>query len=303
MFPATTLLGTTFLAAGRAQQVGTLLAGVHPTLTWETCTANLTIENFMPEYFLITSFGSYTNSYTGNEWDATLCPDAATCPANCALDGANYSGTYGVTTGGASLKLDLITDSAQPNVGSRLYLMASNTDYEISKPLSMEFTFDVDVSYLPCSLNGALYFSEMSADDSLAAYSGNKAGAEYGTGYCDSQCARDLRFINGVANDEGWIATSASGGTGKAPAASPLHCLRRPSALAVPQAGTAAHVTPTVATLTPTAWANTGLYGPSKTVDTAKLVTVVTQFVTSDNTSSGTLTAIKCLYVQNGVVI
>lgn len=44
-------------------------------------------------------------------------------------------------------------------------------------------------------------------------------------------------------------------------------------------------------------------YGPGLTVDTTKPFTVVTQFVTSDNTSTGTLTAIKRLYVQNGVVI
>ena len=31
----------------------------------------------------------------------------------------------------------------------------------------------------------------------------NKAGAAYGTGYCDSQCPRDLKFINGqVSFDE-----------------------------------------------------------------------------------------------------
>ena len=48
---------------------------------------------------------------------------------------------------------------------------------------------------------------------------------------------------------------------------------------------------------------NTGFYGPGLTVDTTKPFTVVTQFVTSDNTSTGTLSAIRRLYVQNGVVI
>lgn len=62
----------------------------------------------------------------------------------------------------------------------------------------MEFTFDVDVSNLPCGLNGALYFSEMDADGGLSKYPTNKAGAQYGTGYCDSQCPRDLKFINGM---------------------------------------------------------------------------------------------------------
>lgn len=62
---------------------------------------------------------------------------------------------------------------------------------------NMEFTFDVDVSNLPCGLNGALYFVKMDADGGLSEYSGNSAGADYGTGYCDAQCPQDLKFIGG----------------------------------------------------------------------------------------------------------
>jgi hypothetical protein len=32
-----------------------------------------------------------------------------------------------------------------------------------------------------------------------------QAGPKYGTGYCDAQCPRDLKFINGVANSAGWV--------------------------------------------------------------------------------------------------
>jgi cellulose 1,4-beta-cellobiosidase len=73
----------------------------------------------------------------------------------------------------------------------------STTNYQMFKPNGMEFTFDVDVSGLPCGLNGALYFSEMDADGGMAKFPTNKAGAKYGTGYCDSQCPRDLKFIAG----------------------------------------------------------------------------------------------------------
>jgi len=38
-------------------------------------------------------------------------------------------------------------------------------------------------------------------------------------------------------------------------------------------------------------------------VDTTKPLTVVTQFITSDNTDSGTLSEIRRIYVQNGKVI
>jgi cellulose 1,4-beta-cellobiosidase len=47
----------------------------------------------------------------------------------------------------------------------------------------------------------------------------------------------------------------------------------------------------------------TNFYGPGMTVNTDSKMTVVTQFVTNNNSSSGTLTAIRRLYVQNGVVI
>jgi cellulose 1,4-beta-cellobiosidase len=68
--------------------------------------------------------------------------------------------------------------------------------------VNKEFTFDVDVSNLPCGINGALYFSQM--DESGAKKRDNKAGAEYGTGYCDAQCPHDLKFVEGEANSEGW---------------------------------------------------------------------------------------------------
>ncbi|KAG8935204.1 hypothetical protein FRC01_005460, partial [Tulasnella sp. 417] len=44
-------------------------------------------------------------------------------------------------------------------------------------------------------------------------------------------------------------------------------------------------------------------YGPGKTVDTTKKITVVTQFITDNGTATGNLKEIRRLYVQNGVVI
>jgi len=60
------------------------------------------------------------------------------------------------------------------------------------------FTFDVDVSDLPCGMNGALYLSAMEMDGGRSKL--NPAGATYGTGYCDAQCFNTSAFINGVAN-------------------------------------------------------------------------------------------------------
>lgn len=76
------------------------------------------------------------------------------------------------------------------------------------------------MSQLPCGLNGALYFVQMDEDGGLSKYPTNKAGAKYGTGYCDTQvlpiqcsireiltvkqCPHDIKFINGLANVESW---------------------------------------------------------------------------------------------------
>ncbi|KAG8867092.1 Exoglucanase, partial [Tulasnella sp. 331] len=81
------------------------------------------------------------NCYKGNQWDPASCPDPVTCAANCALDGAAYGTNYGVSTSGSALTLKFIAGS---NVGSRLYLMATDSAYEMFNPNGKEFSFDVD---------------------------------------------------------------------------------------------------------------------------------------------------------------
>ena len=109
--------------------------------------------------------GTYTNCYTGDEWDKSLCPDPDSCSQNCALDSgsiSDYESTYGISTSGDAVTLQFVTGS---NVGSRTYLLDSDgSNYKMFQLLNQEFTFDVDVSTLPCGLNGALYFVEMDQD-------------------------------------------------------------------------------------------------------------------------------------------
>ncbi len=69
--------------------------------------------------------------------------------------------------------------------------------YQMFTLLGNEFTFDVDLSTVDCGLNAALYFVGMEEDGGMKSFSTNKAGAKYGTGYCDAQCARDLKFVGG----------------------------------------------------------------------------------------------------------
>lgn len=89
------------------------------------------------------------------------------------------------------------------NVGSRFYLLDNDDEYKLFSLKNREFTFDVDVSQLPCGLNGALYMVEMDkmGDKGKGA---NTAGARYGTGYCDAQCPQYIKWFNGIANVDGW---------------------------------------------------------------------------------------------------
>jgi cellulose 1,4-beta-cellobiosidase len=209
--------------------------------------------------------------------------------------------------------------------------MSGNDEYQMFKLVNREFTFDVDVSQLPCGINGAFYFSQMPHDGGLNEFSGNNAGANYGTGYCDAQCPRDIKFINGEANSEGWHGSPSdpNAGTGKYGAC----CMEFDiwEANSISQAFTAHPCSNDSAMRCDTSAGNdcgntdrySGVcdrdgcdfatfrngdetfYGPGGNfqVDTTMPFTVVTQFITDDGTDNGTVNEIRRKYVQGGKVI
>ncbi|CAK5270476.1 unnamed protein product [Mycena citricolor] len=330
MFPATALIALCIAAVSQAQQIGTLQAEVHPSITTSKCAADGTCTTTQNAIVLDSNWrwthstSSATNCYTGNTWNSALCPDATTCAQNCALDGANYQSTYGITTTGNAVTLKFLTGS---NVGSRVYLMADNTHYEMFQLLNQEFTFTVDVSQLGCGLNGALYLTEMDADGGMSRFPNNKAGAQYGTGYCDAQCPQDLKFINGLANSANWTPSTNDPNTGTGAMGT---CCNEMDIWEANKFDTAytphscSVVGQTMCTGTDCGvgsdrykalcdkdgcdfnsyrWGDSSFFGPGLKVDTTKPVTVVTQFLTNDNTTTGTLSEIRRLYVQGGKVI
>ncbi|TFK96197.1 glycoside hydrolase, partial [Pterulicium gracile] len=253
------------------------------------------------------------------------CPNPTTCATNCAVDGADYSGTYGITTSGNALTLKFVTNGPySKNIGSRVYLMESASAYQMFNLNNQEFTFDVDMSNLPCGLNGALYFVQMDKDGGMSRFPANKAGAKYGTGYCDTQCPHDIKFINGEANVLGWAPSSNDANSGKGQYGT---CCNE---MDIWEANNnAAAVTPHVCRGTGGQTRCTGndcgdgdnrykgvcdkdgcdfnsyrmgdknFFGAGKTVNSMAKMTVVTQFVST----GGNLSEIKRLYVQNGKVI
>ncbi len=333
--------------------------------------------------------GEPTNCYEGNMWDSSICPDVATCGANCALEGADeeYKDTYGVDAQGDSLDLQFVTSGPySKNVGSRTYLMDDENkcakspfakdilgcprsaslipriehshscrtvsslspcpfplpiaylprsphpkspfsfrSYYMFKLKNKEFSFDVDVSNLPCGLNGALYFVQMDQDGGKSKYSGNMAGAKYGTGYCDAQCPHDLKFIDGEPNMLNWhpSATDPNAGTGKYGSC----CVEMDiwEANSISSAYTAHSCAANKQTrcegidcgdnpdhrfdglcdkngcdFQTYRLGNTTFYGPGSSfeLDTTKPMSVVTQFLTADGTDTGKLTEIRRFYKQ-----
>jgi len=320
------------LPVALSQLVGTNIAENHPMLTWQKCTGTggnscttQTSGIVIDANWRWTHQGATgtTNCYTGNTWNTQICTDGKTCAAACAVDGADYAGTYGITTSGNALTLKFVTVSQQPNIGSRVYLLApgSQTQYQTFNFNNQEFTFDVDVSQLPCGLNGALYFSQMDADGGVAKSNGaNKAGPKYGTGYCDAQCPRDLKFINGVANSQGWVASpnDTNAGTGLMGTCCPemdvweansISSAYTPHTCTILGQSTCTGTTCSAPNSTQGTcdqagcdfnsfrMGNTSFFGPGLTVDTKQKMTVVTQFV------GNPVNNIRRFYVQNGKVI
>uniref|UniRef100_A0AAV1U1Y5 cellulose 1,4-beta-cellobiosidase (non-reducing end) n=1 Tax=Peronospora matthiolae TaxID=2874970 RepID=A0AAV1U1Y5_9STRA len=322
-----------------AQLVGTNTAEVHPPLTTQTCTKSgckddKTSVVLDSNWRWLHKDGGTTNCYTGNTWDKTLCPDPKTCASSCAMDGADYTGIYGITAEADSLSLKLVTKGPYgTNVGSRVYIMDEDDEhYRMYMLLNQEFTFDVDVSELDCGLNGALYFVEMEADGGMKQFPTNKAGAKYGTGYCDAQCPQDIKFINGEANIIGWDPSKSDKNAGSGKYGACCGEMDIWEANSISNAYTSHPCSITTKTkgahrcasekecgvdknrysgvcdkdgcdFNPYRMGNKTFFGPGAdfTIDTTKKFTVVTRFITDDNTAKGTLTEITRHYVQDGV--
>jgi len=322
------------IAIVSSQQVGTSQAENHPSLQLSTCSKSGGCQNAQKSIVLDSNWrwthnvGGYTNCYTGNKWDQTLCSSPTTCAQNCAIDGADYPGTYGITAGGNSLNIKFVTvGQYDTNIGSRVYLLDDDSHYYMFKLKNKEFSFDVDLSNLPCGLNGALYFVEMPADGGMGAHPGNKAGAKYGTGYCDAQCPHDLKWINGEANIINWQPSpnDPNSGTGQygtcctemdvweansmASAYTPHICTKQGQYRCNgTECGDGNNRYGGVCDkdgcdFNSFRMGDKSFFGPNLKVDTTKPFTVVTQWLTTDNTTNGELSEIRRFYVQNGQVI
>merc|ERR1719410_2642517 len=304
-----------------SQQAGTEKENYNLPLPIQRCTASGCVEEATSvtmdaNWRWIHETDGYANCFTDGHWSATTCGGSgAECASKCAIEGlteSDWSETYGISQRAGGVRLNFKTKS---NVGSRIYLLDSSDKYKQFSLKNREIAFDVDVSKLPCGMNGAVYFSEMPADGDLS--STNTAGASYGTGYCDAQCPSDVKFISGEANTEGWGASDTGRTTGKFGS-----CCAEMDLWEANKEATAFTAHPcsvdklyrcegaeckTICDMPGCDFNSYRLgahkfYGPGEefAVNTLKPFTIVTQFITADGTDTGDLSEIRRFYVQDG---
>ncbi len=143
------IITAALVATSYAQQACSLTAETHPALQWSQCSAGGSCTTVSGSVTVDANWrwthevSSSTNCYSNNTWDTSICNTDATCATACCVDGADYSGTYGVTSSGNQLNLKFVTAGPySTNIGSRLYLLASDAKYQ-SKPFSRSGRRDV----------------------------------------------------------------------------------------------------------------------------------------------------------------
>jgi cellulose 1,4-beta-cellobiosidase len=322
-----TLAALTLATVALAQQVGKDTAETHPRLTWKRCTSGGSCSNVNGEIVIDANWrwihdSNMKNCYDGNAW-TSACTGNEDCAKKCQIEGAKYDETYGITTSGNELRLSFINEHQYgTNIGARTYLLNGANKYQTFNLIGNEFTFDVDLSTVACGMNSALYFVPMDADGGQSKHPNDKAGPKYGTGYCDAQCARDLKFVGGVGNFEGWEPSSSDENAGVGKLGSCCGEIdvwesNRHSFAFTPHGCESGHNTYHVCTsgegkgcggtysddrfagycdangcdYNPYRMGNQDFYGEGKEVDTTQKFTVVTQF------ESG---AMRQFFVQNG---
>ncbi|KAJ8508287.1 hypothetical protein ONZ45_g9415 [Pleurotus djamor] len=304
---------------GLAQQAGTIKPEVHPPLIVKQCPS---ASACLPSQRSIVLDASHrwthhtsgtSSCYSGNTWNDLCTIDPIQCAQECAVEGAYYDAEHGVTTSGSEVRLNFVTNHQWGRtVGSRVFLLADEVNYEMYRLANRELSFEVDVSEMPCGLKASFSLVDMPRDGGLSMFPHNDAGAQYGTGYCDSQCPRNIKWINGEANSLNWTPYSTLKGKGSYGSCCREVALFHGNAFAHTWA---AHPCPSQDAQRCDGEVECGdrpnytynrqpnFYGPGLTIDTDHPFSVTTQFITEDGTDHSVVVEIRRYYKQFGFVI
>ncbi|KEY69368.1 hypothetical protein S7711_08126 [Stachybotrys chartarum IBT 7711] len=215
------LLAISFAAHAAAQHSAEVEPEIHPKLSWKRCSGT-GCETVNGE-IVIDSNWRWLHEVDGDEncfewggWNDDICNSVESCTEGCALDGANYRRTYGITARNSSLSMRYLTHfDFTSNANSRVFLMQDEETYQTFTLLGNEIAVDVDLSTVVCGLNAAFYFVAMEADGGMTSYPSNRAGAKYGTGYCDASCPQSSKFNGGRANYDDWTTSETDEANGR----------------------------------------------------------------------------------------
>ncbi|KFZ00907.1 hypothetical protein V501_10368 [Pseudogymnoascus sp. VKM F-4519 (FW-2642)] len=271
-----------------------------------SCVEQSTNVVFAWPYHWMHTVEGYDSCTTSSGLNATLCGTAEDCFNNCEIAPGDYTG-LGITTSGNALTMyqyrnvSGTINNASPNV---MLLDPAGENYVNVQLLGREFSFDVDISLLPCGENGALFLSEMDFTGGRNEY--NPAGASYGFGGCDAQCGVSPYF-NGTVNTEGLGACCHEMDIWEANSMATVFTPHPCSVDGIygckgDECGSSGVCNKPGCGWNSYQQGNTSFYGPGLIVDTTKTFTVTTQFITDDGTTTGKLTEIRRYYTQNGVL-
>ena len=175
------------------------------------------------------------------------------------------------------------------------------------------------------------------ADGGTKKFPTNKAGAKYGTGYCDAQCPHDLKWISGEANMIGWNGSKTDPNVGSGHYGTccaeldiwegnaigtqmTVHSCSKPGSYRCegvecgdnngknasdPGDRFKGICDKNGCDFNPYREGAHDFYGPGPQfkIDSTKPVTVVTQFITDDGTDNGALKEMRRFYVQDNKTI
>ena len=124
---------------------------------------------------------SFTTNLTIKQCDQTGCkPVKKRIALDVSSNSTSSSGEKLIAVGGDLMDELTLTYGGADVGGPRVYLIEEDgvDKNHMFMLKNQEFTFDVELSRMPCGFNAALYFVGMTE---------NQGGAENGTNYCDAQ--------------------------------------------------------------------------------------------------------------------
>ncbi|KAK3503655.1 glycoside hydrolase [Neurospora crassa] len=281
------------------QQMGTGIPEVHPRFRTQRCTKSGGCKTQQTYLVADARYRAFHNT----EGEIVKC------------SAANKYGTLGVLASDTAVTLRnyLFDGKEHRAISPHVYLPAEDgEDYEPIKLLNQEISFRVDVSNIGCGINGALYLSEMDFGGGRSEL--KPAGAKYETGYCDAQCPKS-DFVNGVVNIDFsgaccnemdiWEANSRTTTmtSHSCKQTGPFLCNGdQCDELEKSESGMRARKG---CGINPFRLGAPEFYGKGQEhkVDISRPFTVVTRFFTDDNSTTGALTEIKRVYIQDGKTI